>query len=79
MRVMIMYENRLRDLREDKDLKQREVADYLQIHQTTYSDYELGRLNIPIETLHMLADFYNVSVDYLLGRTNTKIPYPKKQ
>lgn len=78
MRVMIMYENRLRDLREDKDLKQREVADYLQIHQTTYSDYELGRLNIPIETLHMLADFYNVSVDYLLGRTNTKIPYPKK-
>ena len=73
-----MYENRLRDLREDRDLKQRDVAGLLKIHQTTYSDYELGRLNIPIPVLHILADFYGVSVDYLLGRTNTKTPYPKK-
>lgn len=73
-----MYQNRLRDLREDKDLKQKQLADLLQVHQTTYSDYELGRLNIPVSVLHTLADFYNVSVDYLLGRTATKTPYPKK-
>lgn len=73
-----MYENRLRDLREDRDLKQKEIAKLLQIHQTTYSDYELGRLNIPIGVLHTLADYYCVSVDYLLCRTNTKVPYPKK-
>ena len=73
-----MYQNRLRDLREDKDLKQKQLADLLQVHQTTYSDYELGRLNIPVAALHVLADFYNVSIDYLLGRTSTKTPYPKK-
>ena len=73
-----MYQNRLRDLREDKDLKQKELADYLTIHQTTYSDYELGRLNIPVSALHALADFYGVSIDYLLGRTNEKQPYPKR-
>lgn len=73
-----MYENRLRDLREDNDLKQKNLAALLQVHQTTYSDYELGRLNIPISILHTLADYYNVSIDYLLGRTNTKKPYPKK-
>lgn len=75
---MIMLQNRLRDLREDKDLKQKDLAEYLKIHQTTYSDYELGRLNIPIAALHALADFYGVSIDYLLGRTNEKQPYPKK-
>jgi transcriptional regulator with XRE-family HTH domain len=73
-----MYENRLRDLREDRDLKQKDLAQILKIHQTTYSDYELGRLNIPVSALHMLADFYGVSIDYLLGRTGTKSPYPKK-
>ena len=73
-----MYQNRLRDLREDKDLKQKDMAELLKIHQTTYSDYELGKLNIPVATLHFLADFYKVSVDYLLGRTNRKDPYPPK-
>lgn len=73
-----MYQNRLRDLREDRDLKQKDLADLLKVHQTTYSDYELGRLNIPISVLHTMADFYGVSVDYLLGRTNIKTPYPKK-
>ena len=73
-----MYQNRLRDVREDKDLKQKELAELLKIHQTTYSDYERGNLNIPIATLHILADFYNVSTDYLLGRTNRKEPYPPK-
>ena len=73
-----MYQNRLRDLREDRDLKQKQLADLLKIHQTTYSDYELDRLNIPVSALHILADFYHDSVDYLLGRTNRKEPYPPK-
>lgn len=73
-----MYKNRIRDLREDKDLTQKELAEHLKIHQTTYSDYERGNLNVPVLILHKLADFYGVSVDYLIGRTNTKEPYPKK-
>jgi len=72
-----MYRNRLRDLREDKDMKQKELAEYLQIHQTTYSDYELGKLNIPVPVLHALADYYETSVDYLLGLTSEKKPYRK--
>ena len=75
---MNMYQNRLRDLREDKDLNQKDIAKLLTVHQTTYSDYELSRLNIPVTVLHALADFYGVSVDYLLGRTNRKEPYPKR-
>ena len=74
----IMYKNRLRDLREDSDRTQSAMAEYLQVHQTTYSDYELGKLNIPVAVLHRLADFYEVSNDYLLGRTPIKKPYPKK-
>ena len=73
-----MYQNKLRDLREDNDKKQKELAELLRVHQTTYSDYELGRLNIPVQALHTLADYYSVSIDYLLGRTNEKKPYPKK-
>ena len=71
---MDMYRNRLRDLREDRDLTQKEMAAFLKVHQTTYSDYELERLNIPVSVLHALADFYGVSVDYLLGRTGEKKP-----
>ena len=73
-----MYKHRIRDLREDKDLSQKELAEYLQIHQTTYSDYERGNLNVPVAILHKLADYYGVSVDYLIGRTNVKEPYPKR-
>ncbi len=73
-----MYQTRLRDLREDRDLNQSELARLLKVHQTTYSDYELGKLNIPISALHTLADFYAVSIDYLLCRTSTKAPYPNK-
>ncbi len=73
-----MNQNRLRDLREDRDKKQNELAKLLQVHQTTYSDYELGKLNIPIAALHLLADYYGVSIDYLLCRTNRKEPYPSK-
>ena len=73
-----MYRLRIRDLREDRDLKQKDLAAYLDIHQTTYSEYELGKVNIPVPVLHKLADLYGVSVDYLLGRTHIKQPYPKE-
>lgn len=68
--------NRLRELREDKDLGQKHIASHLNIHQTTYSDYELGNLNIPVRVLCVLADFYGVSVDYILTRTDIREPYP---
>lgn len=67
---------RIRDLREDKDLTQTAIAEFLHIHQTTYSDYELGNLNVPISILWKLADFYNTSIDYLVGKTDEKKPYP---
>lgn len=60
---------RIRDLREDRDLKQRQVADYLNCSQQVYSNYELGQRDIPTDILIKLSDFYNVSTDYLLGLT----------
>lgn len=67
----MIFEN-IRNLREDNDKTQKELAEYLNIKQTTYSKYELGKINIPIEMLIKLADFYNVSLDYLTGRTPKK-------
>ena len=63
---------RLRDLREDHDLKQSELAALLNVSQTTYSRYESGVLDIPNASLIKLADYYKVSVDYILGRTDKK-------
>lgn len=68
----MIYEN-IRNLREDSDKTQKELADYLNVKQTTYSKYELGKINIPVEVFIKLADYYGVSVDYLLGRTKKKI------
>ena len=68
-----MYQ-KIRDLREDHDLKQRELAKYLNCSQRVYSNYELGQRDIPTDILIRLADFYKVSVDYLLGLT----PNPKR-
>jgi len=65
-----VYFRRLKDLREDHDLKQSEIAEFLGIHQTVYSRYERGFQNIPIEYLIKLADYYNVSTDYILGLTD---------
>ena len=65
-----MIYRRLRDMREDKDLRQREIAEILNVSQTTYSRYESGALDIPSAALIKLADFYGVSVDYILGRTD---------
>lgn len=69
---------RIRDLREDADLTQKKVADYLLCDQSLYSKYERGERAIPVELLDKLADFYGVSVDYLLGRTDVSKPYPQK-
>lgn len=63
----MIFEN-IRNLREDNDKTQNELADYLNIKQTTYSKYELEKINIPIEVFIKLADYYNVSIDYLVGR-----------
>ena len=68
---------RIKDLREDNDLTQKQLSEYLNISQVAYSYYELNRRNIPIELLSKLADFYDTSVDYLIYRTNKKSPYPK--
>ena len=68
---------RIRALREDADLKQKELAAMLNLHQTTHSDYELGRLNVPAPVLIQLARFYGTSVDYILGLTNVREPYPR--
>jgi len=68
---------RLKEIREDKDLLQKEVADHLNIKQQQYSEYEIGKRLIPINYLSDLADFYNTSIDYLTGKTDERKPYPK--
>ena len=73
-----MY-RRIRDLREDRDLKQQDLARLLNCTQACYSNYENGRRDIPTEALITLAQFYGVSVDYLLGRTDAKAPYPNPE
>ena len=69
---------RIRDLREDNDLTQKQVAEHLMCDQSLYSKYERGERPLPLEYAEKLADYYGVSIDYLLGRTSTKKPYPKK-
>lgn len=69
-----MYK-RIRDLREDHDLTQTQIAQILGMSQTGYSKYETGKNDIPTAILIQLAEYYQTSVDYLLGRTNNKKPY----
>ena len=71
-----MY-TRIRDLREDNDMTQKELSKMLNISQVAYSYYELDKREIPLEILTKLADFYRTSVDYLLCRTDEIMPYPK--
>ena len=70
-----MYFSRLKDLREDADLAQKQVAALLGIDQRVYSNYETGKRDLPVRHLVMLADFYKTSTDYILGRTNNTNPY----
>ena len=68
---------RIKDLREDRDLTQREVAEYLHIKQNTYSQYENGQRQLPIDCLIALAKYYKTSTDYILGLTRESKPYER--
>ena len=70
--------DRLKEIREDKDLLQQDVADVLKIKQQQYSEYEIGKRLIPINYLSELADYYTTSIDYLVGKTDVKEPYKKR-
>ena len=72
-----MVYHRIRDLREDADLYQRDLARYLNCTQVCYSNYETGKRDVPAAVLVRLARFYKTSVDYLLGETDERTPYPK--
>lgn len=74
----MVYE-RIRNLREDSDLTQQQMADKLFINRRTYSSYENGVRGIPVEVLGDIADIFGTSVDYLIGRTDIKNPYPNKK
>lgn len=72
------YQERIRNLREDFDKTQQEIADYLETSQTMYARYERGANEMPVRHLIRLAAYYHVSLDYLCGLTDTKKPYPKR-
>lgn len=72
------YPNRIRALREDSDQSQAQIAQLLNIGQRTYCDYELGKTRIPVDSLILLAEYYNVSMDYICGLTKDKKEFPKK-
>lgn len=72
------YNERIRAIREDNDMTQQQIADILHVGQRTYSDYESGKTRIPIDSLIILAKFYNLSMDYISGASNIKKEYPKK-
>ncbi|MBQ8688243.1 MAG: helix-turn-helix transcriptional regulator [Ruminococcus sp.] len=73
-----MVFERIRNLREDRDIKQRQIAEYLNVSQNTYSQYENGIISLSAETAVKLAEFYEISVDYLLGLTDEKQPYKRR-
>ncbi len=75
---IMKYTERIRSLREDNDFNQSQIAKILNVGQKTYSDYELGKTRIPIDSIIKLAKHYNVSLDYICGITNIKNEYPKK-
>ena len=72
MRYEVLKFENIRNLRIDRGLTQKQIAEILNVKQNTYSQYEIGVLNYPIDVLIKLADYYGVSVDYLLGRTNKR-------
>ena len=72
------YNERIREIREDNYLTQQKIADLLHIGQRTYADYESGKTRIPVDNLLILAEFYNVSMDYIKGASNIKTEYPKQ-
>ena len=75
---MSLY-RRVRDLREDHDKTQAEIAELLKVGQRTYCDYELGKTRIPVDRLIVLAELYNVNMDYICGLSDMPIPFPHTQ
>lgn len=76
---VIVMNLRIRDLREDNDLKQAALAEYLLCDQSLYSKYERGERELPLRLAVQLAEYYNVSMDYLVGLTDVSTPYPRKK
>ena len=72
------YAERIRGLREDRDKTQREIAQLLNVGQRTYCDYELGKTRIPVDSLMVLAQYYNVDMNYICGLSDQKKPFPKE-
>lgn len=70
---------RIRDMREDSDLTQKQIADYLLCDQSLYSKYERGDREMPLRLVVKLAEYYHVSVDYIVGLTHVKTPYPQSR
>ena len=79
LRWKAMRYSRIRDLREDRDMTQTEMAQVLQCSQRIYSNYERGDVDVPTEILIKLAEFHRTSVDYLLGLTDEAAPYPRRR
>lgn len=79
MRTEILKYGRIRDVRTDRGLTQEQVAGVLHVSQNTYSQYEIGTTRFPLDAVVRLAEYYNVSVDYLVGLTDEPAPYPRKR
>ena len=79
MRTEILKYGRIRDIRTDRGLTQEDVAKILHVSQNTYSQYEIGTTRYPLDAVVQLAEFYGVSVDYLVGLTDEPTPYPRKK
>ena len=75
----ILKYGRIRDLRNDRGLTQKQVAKLLNVSQNTYSQYEIGISRFPLDAVIRLAEYYNVSIDYLVGLTDETAPYPRKR
>lgn len=79
MRTEVLKYGRIRDLRIDRGLTQAQVAEVLHVSQNTYSQYEIGTTRYPLDVVVTLAEFYGVSVDYLVGLTDETAPYPRRK
>ena len=79
MKTKILKYERIRDMRIDRGLTQKEVAKVINVKQNTYSQYEIGVLNYPLDVVIKLAEFYETSVDYLVGLTDVPVPYERRE
>ena len=79
LKTEILKYGRIRDLRNDRGLTQEELARILNVKQNTYCQYEIGVINYPLDAVIKLAEYYNVSVDYLVGLTDEPTPYPRRR